>query len=148
MKTPRERFGFFNRDNKADIPVISMDMLMRSATTSLRANHFLGGQLAARRLIQGKCTRALQIIGNPLARTDAQLRHQAFFQEMSMAGIPCISVPIPQEHDYDSAFYSSVVQSIFEMYPGVDAFFGTDLYAMEILNRRRSWGSPSRTIYR
>lgn len=119
--------------HKADVPIIALDTLIPSAATSLRANHHLGGKLAAQRLIQGGCTRALQIIGNPLAHTDAQLRHQSFLQEMSCAGIPCISVPIPAEHDYDKAFQSSIIQSIFKLYPGVDGYFSTDLYALEIL---------------
>ena len=122
-----------NQYHEVGIPIVALDTILPTAAVSIRSDHLLGGRLAAECLIHGGCTNALQIIGNPFAHTDAQLRYQSFLREMSLHGIPCISVPVPEEFDFDSHFYAEEAAKLLDFYPNVDAYFATDSYALAIL---------------
>ena len=116
-----------------DIPIVAFDTLLQCAKVSVSANHQLGGKLVAERVLKSGCRSVLQIIGNPESRTTASLRHQVFFEEMTLAGIPCISIPISRSSDMDISFYPKLADSLLETYPGVDTFFATDVVAMEVV---------------
>ena len=118
---------------KASIPIVAFDTLMQGASTSVAANHALGGRMAAAVLLKGGCRRVLQIVGDQTAKTDAARRHQTFMEEMLSAGCECIS--LPAENNFTNLYASRrLVERAFEQYPDIDAFFATDLSAAELVH--------------
>lgn len=118
---------------KVDIPLVAFDTHMIGARVSIAANHALGGRMAAAALLQGGCRRALQIVGDPGAKTDAPLRHQTFMETMLAAGCECIS--LPDMEDYPNLLsYRAKAERAFDQYPNIDAYFATDLNAAAIMD--------------
>lgn len=115
------------------IPIVSFDTHMLGASVSVAANHDLGGRIAARALLAGGCRRVLQIVGDLSAKTDAVKRHRSFMEEMMAADCECISLPMVNNFT-DLRSSRSVIESIFDLYPDIDACFATDLCAAEIVH--------------
>ena len=114
---------------KLGIPIVAFDTLMESANVSVAANHHLGGHMVADVLIKGGCRYAVQIVGNPEAKTDATRRHRVFMNEMMQNGCTCVSIPV-MTNCCAISDYERVVQQILKDHPNADAFFATDLYAL------------------
>ena len=130
--------------SKAGIPVVAFDTLLECADVCVSSNHQVGGDMVADRVLKSGCRSVLQVIGNPDAKTDAINRHRIFFERMTLAGIPCVSVPITDHSDLDVFTYSHLAQNLLQAYPEVDTYFATDLIAVEIVKAalRRGYRVP------
>jgi len=124
---------------KINIPIVSFDTHMQGANVSVAANHALGGRMAAQALLKGGCKRVLQIVGDLSAKTDAGKRHQAFMEEMMSAGCECISMPTVNNFTNLCAS-RGIVERVFDQYPDIDAYFGTDLNAVGIIQSAQKRG--------
>ena len=116
---------------RVGIPIVAFDTLLDSANVSVEADHLLGGRMAADVLIRSGCRYAVQIIGNPEARTDAAKRHRVFMDRMMESGCPCVSIPVTQEF-FKLDKYESIAEQILQDHKDADAFFATDLFALAI----------------
>jgi len=117
-----------------EIPVITMERSIQSATSSVECDNKAGGELAARKLIECGCRKLLHIGSNAGGESlPADNRARGFIEVCDREGIEHIEIT-PDIADYSSMDYTKLAEQIFVDYPDVDGIFASsDLIAARII---------------
>lgn len=117
-----------------NIPIVNFDTNSRYSSTVVSANHSLGGEMAARHLVERRCKNILQIISDPYSNSDCEKRHQTFMNYVTRAGCTCVTARILNYQELILPDVSAIIYNILKDYPNIDAVFAADRVAVEVLN--------------
>lgn len=117
-----------------EIPVITMERYLETATASVRCDNKAGGVLAARKLIESGCKNLIHI-GS--AQTNPELpaddRARGFVETCEKAGVNYEMI-YPGADDFSKLSYVDVVDKIMKDHPDVDGIFASsDMIAAQII---------------
>ena len=116
-----------------DIPVITIERAMETATASVECDNKNGGKLAAEKLIEAGCNNLLFIKSEDAPATPANQRFVGFMDACEKAGVS-VKVAQPNEIDYNSLSYVEWLESILKENPTADGIFaGSDVIAAQTL---------------
>lgn len=117
-----------------DIPVVTMERKLETATAAVECDNLQGGRLAARRLIEAGCKRLLHIGSNrDVIELPADDRARGFLMECERAGVSA-HVVNPRAEDYLSLSYERMIEEIMDSYGDVDGIFASsDMIAAQII---------------
>lgn len=117
-----------------EIPVITMERNIETATASVECDNRNGGELAAKKLIELGCTRLLHIGSNSDGVSlPADDRAKGFVETCEKAGVTHYEVS-PDARDYSNLSYMEFDRKILNEYSDVDGIFASsDMIAAQII---------------
>lgn len=117
-----------------EIPVITMERYLETATASVRCDNKTGGVLAARKLIEAGCKNLIHV-GSPQSNPElpADDRARGFVETCEKAGVG-YQLIYPDADDDSKLSYADVVEKILKEHSDVDGIFASsDIIAAQII---------------
>lgn len=109
-----------------DLPIVGSDMILGNNIPTVHADHRLGGELAARKLISNGCKCILQLSGYSVIASPALERHRVFEKTCQNAGVQCITYEL-STNEFKRQTYYATIQALLERHPEIDGLFSTDI---------------------
>lgn len=117
-----------------DIPVITMERSLETATAAVECDNKAGGVLAAKKLIEDGC-KCLLLFGSNDSPIElpADDRSSGFKETCDQAGVTYYEIS-PDAEDYANLTYTAMIERALKDYPSVDGIFASsDLIAAQII---------------
>ncbi len=119
--------------SELNIPLINLEREDLSSAISIQSDNYLGGQLAARHLIETGAKQLLHIGGEVRRDVPASRRWDGFKDVCAEHGVAC-ELYITDLEAYQSMEYYELIRSVLEARPRVDGIFtSSDLIAAQII---------------
>lgn len=128
-----------NQYEELDKPVVAFDRYLGKNIPVVRADHEMGGRMAAEKFLQKGCRHIVQISGARIVNTPAHQYHTAFAEELEKNGIFVTDVEMPH-NSFSEEDFQKTAQEIFERYPETDAIFGADMAILSCMREARKRG--------
>ena len=114
---------------KINKPIVALDRYLGADIPVVGVNHKLGGEMAAKKLIESGCKCVVQFQGSLAVKSPAHDRHISFRRVMEENNIKTYSYEL-EWNRFDNSYFKKVVHQMFEIHPEIDGVFGTDLLAI------------------
>lgn len=124
---------------KVSLPIVSIDMKLGSQIPNVTSNHRMGGELAARKLIENGCKNVVQIMGDRRVKINSQERHRVFQKLMEENGVKCTTFELKKK-EFSREEYAKVEEKIFSAALDIDGVFAKDYIAARVLHTALSRG--------
>ncbi|HUX52039.1 MAG TPA: LacI family DNA-binding transcriptional regulator [Spirochaetia bacterium] len=115
-----------------NMPIVTIDRQISDSIPALSSDNYEGGRLAAKLLLSRGCRNVAHICGSLKLELFANLRHDAFIQEMARAGVSCVVVQTNIDV-FDTTQYEALVNTLFSEHPETDGVFASDLKAARVI---------------
>ncbi len=124
---------------KIDKPVVAFDRFLGDDIPIVRADHEMGGTLAAQKFIEKNCRHIVQISGARIVNTPAHQYHIAFSKELDKNCLEAADVVMPY-NSFSEMDFKETAKMVFDRYPEVDGIFGADMAILACLREARARG--------
>ncbi|HIW60176.1 MAG TPA: LacI family DNA-binding transcriptional regulator [Candidatus Anaerobutyricum avicola] len=125
---------------RLDIPIITVERYVDTATASVECDNIQGGALAAKKLISSGCKHLLHIGSFTDTPMSADRRVVGFRQMCAEYGIPFLE-RLTEVEQFDALNYSEMVEEVFREHPDIDGLFGnSDVIAAQAIQVCRKLG--------
>ena len=134
------------RLSEMNIPMITLERDLDSATSCVLCDNEEGGRLAARHLLSRGCKKVLYIGSLKDTSMPADLRYRGFEEICGANGIWCKEIK-NQDIIYEELSYYGLIEEILDEYPDVDGIFASsDVIAAQVLRvaRKRKIDIPDK----
>ena len=110
---------------KMNVPVITMERTLGNGTASVECDNWMGGELAAKRLIEAGC-RHLLVIGSTSANLElpADNRVMGFRKVCEKYGTEFLEID-PGLQEYESLSYGELLENALREHPETDGLFAS-----------------------
>lgn len=118
---------------KLDIPIITVERYVDTATASVECDNIQGGALAAKKLISAGCKQLLHIGSFTDTPMSADSRVVGFRQVCAEYGIPFLEI-MTEVVQFDAMSYSDMIEQTLREHPDIDGLFAnSDVIAAQAL---------------
>ncbi len=125
---------------KMDIPIVTVERYVDSATASVECDNIQGGALVAKKLISLGCKHLLHIGSFTDTPMPADSRVVGFRQVCAEYGIPFLEI-MTEVVQFDSMNYSEMIEKTLREHPDIDGLFAnSDVIAAQALQVCRKLG--------
>ena len=125
---------------KLDIPIITVERYVDTATASVECDNIQGGALAAKKLITSGCKHLLHIGSFTDTPMSADSRVVGFRQMCAEYGIPFIEI-MTEVVQFDTLNYREMLEKTLKEHPDIDGLFAnSDVIAAQTLQICRNMG--------
>lgn len=118
---------------KLDIPIITVERYVDTATASVECDNIQGGALAAKKLISSGCKQLLHIGSFTDTPMSADSRVVGFRQVCAEYGVPFLEI-MTEVVQFDALSYSDMIEQTLREHPDIDGLFAnSDVIAAQAL---------------
>lgn len=118
---------------KLDIPIITVERYVDTATASVECDNIQGGALAAKKLISAGCKQLLHIGSFTDTPMSADSRVVGFRQVCAEYGVPFLEI-MTEVVQFDALSYSDMIEQTLREHPDIDGLFAnSDVIAAQAL---------------
>ena len=118
---------------KLDIPIITVERYVDTATASVECDNIQGGALAAKKLISAGCKQLLHIGSFTDTPMSADSRVVGFRQVCAEYGVPFLEI-MTEVVQFDAMSYSDMIEQTLREHPDIDGLFAnSDVIAAQAL---------------
>jgi len=114
---------------KINKPIVALDRYLGDNIPIVGVNHKLGGEMAAKKLIECGCKCVVQFQGSLAVKSPSHDRHTSFRRVMEENNILVYTYEL-EWNRFDNSYFKKVVHHMFEIHPETDGVFGSDLLAI------------------
>lgn len=120
-------------------PIVALDRILDDRIPVVRADHRMGGVLAAERFLRRGCGKVVQLMGARNVTTPAHEHHFSFAKELRARHVRVETMELGW-NQFGPEYYQVAARELFERYPDADGVFGADLVICACLQRARQLG--------
>lgn len=124
---------------KATLPMVSIDRKLGDRIPNVSSNHQMGGELAARKLMENGCKNVVQVMGDRRMKTALLERHTAFQKMLKKNGVRCSTIEL-KKTEFCFGKYSKAIQEVLSSNSNIDGVFAVDSIAARILQTAQLYG--------
>lgn len=117
---------------KTGKPVVAFDRWLGEKIPVVRADHELGGTIAAGKFLEKGCRHIVQVSGARIVNTPAHQYHAAFKEELERNGVTVTDVEMPH-NAFSETDFRRIAERVFEEHPEADGIFGADMAILACL---------------